>query len=206
MSYKHIKEYRKRFKKKIVNMMGGECMLCGYNKCIKALELHHTDPHGKDFCISQMTTLKWSKIFEEAQKCVMVCANCHREIHDNLKECPKLKVIKFSTLSDCWVDWNYIDLASKVKTMTVSEISKEYKIKKANIYRKCKELGLEIIFDTKLKISKEILEKLIIDKPLKVIGEMFNVTDNAIKKRCIKLGIPLPNNGRGYWSKKLKKD
>lgn len=62
-----------------------KCCICGYNKCKSALEFHHLDPKQKDFGISAKGyTRSWEKIKEELDKCIMVCANCHREIHDGL--------------------------------------------------------------------------------------------------------------------------
>jgi transcription elongation factor Elf1 len=54
----------------------------------------------------------------------------------------------------------------------------------------------------KFNATKEELEKLITQMPLGKVGEIYKVTDNAIKKRCIKLGIKLPYFGRGYWTRK----
>lgn len=53
---------------------------------------------------------------------------------------------------------------------------------------------------TKFQISKEELEKLVLEKPFTVIAKDFGVTDNAIRKRCKSLGIVVPRNGRGYWN------
>ena len=51
---------------------GGKCAVCGYENCLAALEFHHADPSEKD---GAATTS------EEANKCVLLCANCHREHH-----------------------------------------------------------------------------------------------------------------------------
>lgn len=68
---------------------GGKCQVCGYDKYIGALEFHHVDPEGKDFGISSKGyTHSWDKVKEEIQKCVLVCANCHREIHAGIRPCP----------------------------------------------------------------------------------------------------------------------
>ena len=58
---------------------GGKCIVCGYNRCITALEFHHLDPSEKDFAIGGKT-IAWDKLKVELDKCVLVCANCHREI------------------------------------------------------------------------------------------------------------------------------
>ena len=68
-----------------VNHMGGSCNSCGYSKCIEALEFHHIDPLNKDFSISSANK-SWDKIKIELGKCVMLCANCHRELHNSLAD------------------------------------------------------------------------------------------------------------------------
>jgi hypothetical protein len=60
---------------------GNCCSRCGYNKCIAALEFHHTDPTVKEGGIIG-STASLKKQREEAQKCILVCANCHRELHN----------------------------------------------------------------------------------------------------------------------------
>ena len=59
---------------------GNCCSRCGYDKCLAALEFHHTDPTVKEGGIIG-STASLKKQREEAQKCILVCANCHREIH-----------------------------------------------------------------------------------------------------------------------------
>jgi hypothetical protein len=67
-----------------VEYKGGKCSSCGYNKCIAALEFHHLDPSKKDFSISSSgNTRSWNKVKEELDKCVLLCSNCHREVHTN---------------------------------------------------------------------------------------------------------------------------
>jgi hypothetical protein len=75
--------YKKRYgrKKILLDIMGGKCSICGYNKCLDALEFHHIDPKEKDKKLGNMMQMKWETILEESKKCILVCANCHREIH-----------------------------------------------------------------------------------------------------------------------------
>lgn len=81
-------ERQRKFKQKIVDMKGGCCSECGYKKYIGALEFHHLDPTKKDFLLSQFRFTSYQKneqlILAELDKCILVCANCHREIHANL--------------------------------------------------------------------------------------------------------------------------
>ena len=70
----------------VVNYKGSRCKICGYNKCSEALEFHHLSSSGKDFGISDRGyTRSWAKIKEELDKCILVCANCHREIHSGVQ-------------------------------------------------------------------------------------------------------------------------
>ena len=80
---KSVIGWRKRTKQKLVDYKGGSCIKCGYNKCISALEFHHIDPNGKDFSIGGKS---WSfeRLKIEVDKCILVCSNCHREIHEEI--------------------------------------------------------------------------------------------------------------------------
>ena len=80
------KEYysgkRYKIKKELVDYKGGSCEICGYSKSLRALQFHHTNPKEKDFNIGGTTTLN-EIVKKELDKCILVCANCHSEIHDN---------------------------------------------------------------------------------------------------------------------------
>lgn len=62
----------------VVNWM---CARCGYDKCINALEFHHKDPTQKEFTIGSTWTMSQVRLKSEIDKCVILCANCHRELH-----------------------------------------------------------------------------------------------------------------------------
>lgn len=84
-TYPILKEWRKNTKQKLVEALGSCCQICSYRKCNQVLELHHIDPKEKDFAISNATSRKLTdKIKKELDKCILVCANCHREIHHEL--------------------------------------------------------------------------------------------------------------------------
>lgn len=81
----NVDNKRKKIKIESIKYKGGKCEICGYNKCNAALEFHHLDPNEKDFGIaSKGYTRSWEKIKAELDKCIIVCANCHREIHENI--------------------------------------------------------------------------------------------------------------------------
>lgn len=77
---KAVVKYKRLMKLKAVEYKGGKCECCGYSKCVQALEFHHLNPNEKDFAIA-IKTLPWEETKKELDKCIMVCANCHREIH-----------------------------------------------------------------------------------------------------------------------------
>lgn len=71
---------RLQLKERAVAFLGGKCLICGYDKCPTAFDFHHLDSSTKDFTISDKAT--WDASFEaELRKCVLLCANCHREVH-----------------------------------------------------------------------------------------------------------------------------
>ena len=76
-------EWRKRTKQRLIEYKGGECELCGYKKCNRALQFHHLNPEEKDFSISGKS-FSFDKLKDEVKKCILVCSNCHSEIHDGL--------------------------------------------------------------------------------------------------------------------------
>lgn len=81
----NVLSWRQRTKEKIVLYKGGCCEKCGYDKCIRALEFHHLDPLQKDFNISGKMCA-FEKIKKEVDKCILVCSNCHKEIHDDIEK------------------------------------------------------------------------------------------------------------------------
>lgn len=56
------------------------CQTCGYNKCVNALEFHHLDPSKKD-TIASMGNYSMKRIKKEIEECILLCANCHKELH-----------------------------------------------------------------------------------------------------------------------------
>lgn len=72
---------RQKVKKLLVEYKGGKCERCGYNKCIRALEFHHINPLEKKYQMSKVSN-SFDILKKEADKCMLVCANCHREIEE----------------------------------------------------------------------------------------------------------------------------
>lgn len=83
---KAVQKRRKAVREMAIKYKGAKCSRCGYDKCQEALEFHHLDSNGKDFGISDKGhTRSWNTIMKELDKCILLCANCHREIHSKLQ-------------------------------------------------------------------------------------------------------------------------
>ena len=79
-------------KRKCVEYKGGKCIICGYNKYLGSLDFHHVDPAKKDYNISNLDTYSLEVLQRELDKCLLVCRNCHGEIHGGLV--PKETLLK----------------------------------------------------------------------------------------------------------------
>ena len=66
----------------------GGCQLCGYNdfSCLPVYEFHHTDNDKETNLSYYRRTVNKTLFLEEAKKCIIVCANCHRKIHHNYSQ------------------------------------------------------------------------------------------------------------------------
>ncbi len=87
---------------------GGSCSICGYPGSRAgspaAFDFHHPNVDEKDFAISDRMT-SWRAIERELAKCVLLCATCHREVHDGLH--PSYLVLEDSDRSG--YDWGVED-------------------------------------------------------------------------------------------------
>jgi len=91
---KKCKKYREKIRDKISRerkekskwfseyKLNNSCQFCGYNRCVAALEFHHLDPNKKDM-IGSMGAYSLKRIKREMKDCILLCANCHKELHAN---------------------------------------------------------------------------------------------------------------------------
>jgi transcription elongation factor Elf1 len=85
-----VSKRRKKIREMAIEYKGGKCFFCGYNKCPQALEFHHNESNEKDFGISAKGyTRSWDRVKKELDKCTLVCANCHREVHSGIRSFSK---------------------------------------------------------------------------------------------------------------------
>ena len=80
----------RKIKQTLIAAAGGCCVLCGYDRCLFNLHFHHVDPATKEFNVSVSSGKALAKHLAEAQKCILVCANCHGEIETGMVECPPI--------------------------------------------------------------------------------------------------------------------
>jgi hypothetical protein len=172
-----VNRKRKQLKKDLVEYKGGKCEICGYDKCVAAMDFHHKNPEEKDFGLSQNGHTKgWESLKNEADKCLLLCANCHRELHDNLNRYKDKRDIK---------KYSY----------QTNEKSSPSRIKSCKQLRKCKTCNVETHNQqycsykcakiAKRKVErpdKETLSSLLEHNNWTKIGKMYGVSDNAVRK------------------------
>jgi transposase-like protein len=84
-----VSRRRRRIKRELVEGAGGRCQICGFYEHPAALQFHHLDPQKKDFHLaSGGLTRSLARIRKEAEKCVLLCANCHALVEAGIKEAP----------------------------------------------------------------------------------------------------------------------
>ena len=181
MSYENLKKSRKILKERIVYVMGERCAICGYSRCKKALEVHHLDPSQKEFGIAQNANLSWEKVKNELVKCVLVCANCHREIHDKIIVNPE----KTSFIDSRAIEVD--DIVNKMKTS--SSFCKNCGSLISTRAVHCTKCAYESRRKS-IRPSREELKILIRSTTFTEIANRFGVSDNAIKKWCLAEKLP----------------
>lgn len=84
-----VSDWRRRAKRQLVAEAGGRCVLCGYDRCVAALEFHHRDPGEKRFALGgRGLSRAIGDLRDEARKCVLLCSNCHAEVETGVATLP----------------------------------------------------------------------------------------------------------------------
>lgn len=183
MGYNDIKNFRQRLKERAVYVLGGKCQCCGYDKCIQALDFHHLNPSEKDFNFNDNSNRSWKTTREEIKKCILVCSNCHREIHYGLID-NNLLVSSFNEDRAKEID----DLVDKIKHRQIyycRYCGKEV-TRGNNICSECSHFMSRKIE----RPSREEFKNLIRNNSFVSIGKMFGVSDSAIRKWCDSYKLP----------------
>ena len=181
--YQYVKNSRQRLKQRLLYVMGEKCCICGYNKCASALEFHHKDPTQKDFTLGLNANIAFEKANEEIKKCILVCANCHREIHQGM-----IDVSNYSCYNEQRAEEKRQEL-QQLKTHTIyycKECGKIISNSKAMRCVECHKKSLRVAE----RPSREELKQLIRQIPFTKIAEQYGVTDNSIRKWCDAYNLP----------------
>lgn len=176
----YVCNYVKRRKYNLIQIMGGRCLLCGFDKFQEALEFHHVNPQEKEFSLTSSNMKNLADQLIELKKCVLLCANCHRGVHAGYYNIP-----------DNWQDSFNEKIAQDL--LAEKEKKKYY----------CHFCGKEISYQASLckecsakqqqrveRPTREELKKMIREKPFTQIGQFFGVSDNAIRKWCKANNLP----------------
>lgn len=208
-NYRHLKNSRIKLKEKLVEYKGGKCEICGYDKCITALEFHHLNPEEKEFGIGNNDILSFEKNKKEVDKCILVCSNCHREIHykENLLKQKKIEEKEKEVFKEILQNRNIygnIKIKDSYKYLAEAGVIEDIKnntpreeiLKKYHINNRTFKKFLE---ENNIKYSKR---KIVPNKPNKeeliellktnnkaAISRMFGVSYNAVVKWCKKYEI-----------------
>ena len=158
-------------KTKIVELMGGKCEKCGYDKNYAALDLHHTDPSTKKYLLREMIKKSWKIITQEIQKCELLCKNCHAEHH--YPQWNKNNVRQHNTYAKAMNERPIYKFASQCPECGNHAFGTTY----CSI--KCRALS-----DRKVRVrpSKEELIEMTHTMSVCAIGRKYGVSDNAIRK------------------------
>jgi hypothetical protein len=178
----------------MVNAMGGKCICCGYNKCNEALEFHHLNPEQKKFGFGKIRAnpTTWNIIVEELKKCILVCANCHREIEAGLIQAvfdstfdvkyEQIKTEPYRTPAldrKCKTCKNSLKTFNKQKRYCSEECRPtSYKYDKNKNWRYKDKLNRRKV----QRPTKEELQLLIEKHNWSELGRQFGVSDNAVRK------------------------
>ena len=149
-----------------VEQFGGKCQICGYDKCINALQFHHIDPTTKEYAPAYVIMrMSWENAYKELKKCILVCSNCHAEIH--------------------YRDLDISQILLSVKTYNKHCERCKSLFETKSSYQKYCSVGCQSISNRKVKIEPiaSDLKKLIdSNTPWTKIGELYGVSDNAMRK------------------------
>ncbi len=86
-----VAKRRRKIKSLAIESKGGKCQICGYSRYQGALDLHHINPLKKTFSLGDKGyTRSWDMIRAELDKCILVCANCHRELEAGITQLPEV--------------------------------------------------------------------------------------------------------------------
>jgi hypothetical protein len=190
-----VKDWRQRTKERIILAMGGKCVCCGYDKCNWSLALHHLDPNEKDFGFGSIRAncKSWNKIVVELRKCVLVCHNCHGEIHHGLSKVPK----ECTMFDEDFANYKEMEKLEREKDPSRYHpcpfCKKPVPNYKKHCSKSCAASNKESPFGkTKIKWpTDETLAKMLKESNFSATARKLGVCDNSVRKRVKTRNIDL---------------
>jgi hypothetical protein len=175
-----------RLKERSVAYKGGKCVVCGYDKCLAALDFHHLDDTKKDFSIAACKLSNFEKVRVELNKCILVCSNCHREIHSGLTAVPN-----GTPRSDYYNEPHHPEGVEPPLRNFCCDCGKVLKNHTAIRCRKCHLMRQEVVEWP----STEILLDMVRRSSFLAVAKQLGVSDNAIRHRIqnhpvVQISIP----------------
>lgn len=79
-----MRNHARMRKQEAIKQLGGKCSQCGGLFHPAAYDFHHIDPTEKETGIARLLqsyAIEHPKVQQELEKCVLLCANCHRTLH-----------------------------------------------------------------------------------------------------------------------------
>ena len=186
--------WRKVIKNRIVLSLGNRCSICHNSYSNVVYDCHHLNPQEKDLSISSIQTngaKTWYKIRDELKKCCLLCANCHRLVHNN-----EVVVEDKQYFNEDYYEWDLAEYnqISKVSMLPV-DIEQDKIIcpkcggRKTSTAQYCSSCRNKEQQKAE-RPSREQLKKLIRTKSFTEIGRIYGVSDNAIRNWCEKSNLP----------------
>ena len=187
MSSQATSDFRRNRKLNLIKVCGNQCNLCGYNKVVGALEFHHINPEEKSYALASMGTCHQLETdLQEIQKCILVCANCHREIHENLYTKEELinKKIYLEDIAQQLIN----DRNSKLeeKHFYCPSCGKEIS-RGAKYCNECSRKKNRIVQE---RPDRKELKQLIRNFTFTELGRKYGVSDNSVRKWCKLVNLP----------------
>jgi len=188
-AYENVKAYRIRIRSKMLKCFGGRCGICGYDRCSSALEFHHIDPTQKEFNI-KADIVRFDELKSELRKCVCVCSNCHKEIHNMGLKIPE-NILRFNE------EIANVELVVPKKEYDKCPICGKTKyIKRLTCSIKCDGVRKRKILNQSDLHNMILVQKLPLTKIAKIVG----MTDNGLRKRLKEFGLPIKLKDRKQYA------
>lgn len=163
-----ITRHKRRIKLFCIKYRGNKCEVCGYNKCIDAFDFHHVG--NKLFSIGKYGyRVNKEKLILELDKCMLLCSNCHREIHFEINGSSRYDGLQI-------LDKNLIKKREKYFCI---DCGKEVSNKKSKRCRSCFRVSIR-----KIKVRPPVFE--LIDDVKKygycAVGRKYKVSDTTVRQ------------------------